>query len=182
MPWNDRTKRRLKLRDLDILTALIDTGTMGKAASRLGISQPAVSKAIAELEAALGVRLVDRERRGITPTPYGLALQKRSVAIFNDLRQGVQDIDFLSDPTTGEIRIGTTDPVSGRHRLALHRPAVAKAPAHLLPRRRYRGAVRGGDGALAVRRTTCAQSLAGGGFTGASVAARSPRLSNRDFF
>jgi len=112
MPWNDRTKRRLKLRDLDILTALIDTGTMGKAASRLGISQPAVSKAIAELEAALGVRLVDRGRRGITPTPFGLALQKRSVAIFNDLRQSVQDIDFLSDPTKGEIRIGTTEPIT----------------------------------------------------------------------
>jgi DNA-binding transcriptional LysR family regulator len=85
---------------------------MGKAASRLNVSQPAVSKAIAELEAALGVRLVDRGRRGITPTPYGLALQKRSVAIFNDLRQSVQDIEFLSDPTTGEIRIGSTDPVS----------------------------------------------------------------------
>jgi DNA-binding transcriptional LysR family regulator len=112
MPWNERTKRRLKLRDLDILATLIDAGSMGKAASRLNVSQPAVSKAIAELEGALGVRLVDRGRRGITPTPYGLALQKRSVAIFNDLRQSVQDIDFLSDPTTGEIRIGTTDPVS----------------------------------------------------------------------
>jgi DNA-binding transcriptional LysR family regulator len=112
MPWNERTKRRLKLRDLDILAVLIDAGTMGKAASRLNVSQPAVSKAVAELERALGVRLVDRGRRGITPTPYGLALQKRSVAIFNDLRQSVQDIDFLADPTTGEIRIGTTDPVS----------------------------------------------------------------------
>jgi DNA-binding transcriptional LysR family regulator len=112
MPWNERTKRRLKLRDLDVLATLIDAGTMGKAASRLNVSQPAVSKAVAELEAALGVRLVDRGRRGITPTPYGLALQKRSVAIFNDLRQSVQDIDFLSDPTTGELRIGTTDPVS----------------------------------------------------------------------
>jgi DNA-binding transcriptional LysR family regulator len=112
MPWNERTKRRLKLRDLDILATLIDAGSMGKAAGRLNVSQPAVSKAIAELEAALGVRLVDRGRRGITPMPYGLALQKRSVAIFNDLRQSVQDIEFLSDPTTGEIRIGSTDPVS----------------------------------------------------------------------
>ena len=112
MPWSDRVKRRLKLRDLDILTALIDTGSMGKAASRLNISQPAVSKAIAELEGALGVRLVDRGRRGIMPTAYGLALKRRSVAIFNDLRQSVQDIEFLSDPTTGEIRIGTTDPIS----------------------------------------------------------------------
>ncbi len=112
MPWNERTKRRLKLRDLDILATLIDAGSMGKAAGRLNVSQPAVSKAIAELESALGVRLVDRGRRGITPTPYGLALKRRSVAIFNDLRQSVQDIDFLSDQTTGEIRIGSTDPIS----------------------------------------------------------------------
>jgi DNA-binding transcriptional LysR family regulator len=111
MPWNDRTKRRLKLRDLDILMSLIETGSMGKAANRLGISQPAVSKAIVELEHALGVQLVDRSRRGVVPTPYGLALARRSVAIFNDLRQGVQDIDFLADPTKGEIRIGTTDPL-----------------------------------------------------------------------
>src|SRR5712691_9752206 len=112
MPWNDRTKRRLKLRDLDILMAIIETGSMGKAASRLNISQPAVSKAVVELEDALGVQLVDRSRRGVAPTPYGLALGKRSVAIFNDLRQGVQEIDFLSDPTKGEIRLGTTDPIA----------------------------------------------------------------------
>lgn len=111
MPWNDRLKRRLKLRDLDILTALLDTGSMGKAANRLGVSQPAVSKAIAELERTLGVRLVDRSRRGVVPTPYGLALKNRSIAIFNDLRQGVAEIDFLSDPTKGEIRIGATDPI-----------------------------------------------------------------------
>jgi len=53
MPWNDRVKRRLKLRDLDILMAVIATGSMGKAANRLKISQPAVSKAIVELEDAL---------------------------------------------------------------------------------------------------------------------------------
>src|ERR1051325_10340945 len=112
LPWNERTKRRLKLRDLDILMAVIDTGSMGKAAGRLNISQPAVSKAIVELEDALGVPLVDRSRRGVVPTPYGLALGKRSTAIFNDLRQGVQDIDFLADPTKGEVRIGTTEPVA----------------------------------------------------------------------
>jgi len=112
MPWDHRTKRRLKLRDLDILLAVVETGSMGKAAKRLNTSQPAVSKAVVELEDALGVRLVDRSRRGVVPTPYGLALAKRSVAVFNDLRQGVQDIDFLSDPTKGEIRIGTTEPIA----------------------------------------------------------------------
>jgi len=112
MPWDDRTKRRLKLRDLDILLAVVETGSMGKAAKHLNISQPAVTKAIIELEDALGVRLVDRSRRGVVPTPYGLALAKRGVVIFNDLRQGIQDIDFLSDPTKGEIRIGTTDAIA----------------------------------------------------------------------
>lgn len=111
LPWNERIKRRLKLRDLDILMALIEAGSMGKAASRLNVTQSAVSKAIAMLESALGVQLVERGQRGITPTSYGMALKKRSVAIFNDLRQGVQDIDFLSDPTKGELRIGSTEPV-----------------------------------------------------------------------
>jgi DNA-binding transcriptional LysR family regulator len=120
MPWNDRTKRRLKLRDLDILMAVIATGSMGKAAGRLNMTQPAVSKAIVELEDALGVQLVDRSRRGVVPTPYGAALGKRSIAIFNDLRQGVQDIDFLSDPSKGEIRLGATDPIV----VALVSPAI----------------------------------------------------------
>src|SRR5881227_2001797 len=120
MPWNNRIKRRLKLRDLDFLAALIETGTMGKAAIRLNVSQPAISKAIANLESALGVRLVDRSRRGIVPTPYGAALGKRSVAIFNDLRQGIQEIEFLSDPTKGEVRIGATEPVAA----AIVMPAI----------------------------------------------------------
>jgi DNA-binding transcriptional LysR family regulator len=50
MPWTDRIKRHLKLRDLDFLAALIETGTIGKAAGPLHVSQPAVSKAIADLE------------------------------------------------------------------------------------------------------------------------------------
>jgi len=111
MPWNDRIKRRIKLRDLDILMAVIEAGSMGKAASRLNISQPAISKAIVELEDALGVQLFDRGQRGVVPTPYGLALRTRSVSIFNDLRQSVQDIDFITDPTKGEIRVGLTEPI-----------------------------------------------------------------------
>src|ERR1700759_2634054 len=111
MPWDERTKRRLKLRDLDTLLAVVETGSMGKAAKRLNISQPAVSKAIVELEDALGVQLFDRSRRGVVPTLCGLALRKGGVSIFDDLRQGIQDIDFLSDPTKGEIRLGATEPI-----------------------------------------------------------------------
>jgi DNA-binding transcriptional LysR family regulator len=108
MPWDDRTRRRLKLRDLDILMAVVQAGSMGKAAERLNMSQSAVSKSIADLEHTLGVHLLDRSRRGIEPTMYGRALDRCGVTIFDDLRQGLKLIEFLSDPTVGELRIGTT--------------------------------------------------------------------------
>jgi DNA-binding transcriptional LysR family regulator len=98
MPWTDRTKRRLKLRDLEVLMSVIETGSMGKAVKHLGISQPGVSKTVVELEDALGVRLLDRSRRGVVATPYGVALQRQGAAVFNELRQAVQHIDFLADP------------------------------------------------------------------------------------
>lgn len=113
MPWNERTKRRLKLRNLDILMAVAETGSMGKAADRLNTSQPAISKAVGELENAVGFRLVDRSRRGVEPTPYGRALLKRGVAVFDELRQGIKDIEYLSDPTTGEVRLAATERVAG---------------------------------------------------------------------
>jgi DNA-binding transcriptional LysR family regulator len=112
MPWDDRIKRRLKLRDLDVLMAVVTAGGMGKAAAKLNVSQPAISKAIADLEQTLGVRLVDRSRRGAEPTPYGLALIKRGAAVFDELRQGMNDIDYLADPTTGELRIGVVEGVA----------------------------------------------------------------------
>ena len=112
MPWNDRIRRQLDLRDLDILMTVMQAGGMGKAAVRLHMSQPSVSKAMADLEHLLGVRLLDRSRRGAEPTPYGLALIKRGFAVFDELRRAVEDIDFLSDPTAGEIRIGTTEPIA----------------------------------------------------------------------
>ena len=65
--------RRLRLRDLHLFFTVVQEGSMAKAASRLGISQPAVSEVIAALEDALGVRLFDRNARGVEPTVYGRA-------------------------------------------------------------------------------------------------------------
>src|SRR5262249_22540771 len=95
-----------KLHDLRVLMSVVEGGSMSKAAERLATSQPAISRAIADLEYSLGVRLLDRGPRGIVPTPYGRALIARSVAAFDELRQGVKDIEFLADPTAGEVRIG----------------------------------------------------------------------------
>jgi DNA-binding transcriptional LysR family regulator len=98
--------RRLRLRDLHLFSEVVQHGSMAKAASHLGISQPAVSEVIADLERSVGVRLLDRSPRGVEPTAYGQALLKRSLAAFDELKQGVRDIEFLSDPTSGELRIG----------------------------------------------------------------------------
>jgi len=107
--WDDRIGRRLKLRDLHILMTVAQCGGIGKAAAQLAVSQPAVSKAIAAMEDTLGVRLLDRTAQGVEPTLYGSALLKWGVAVFDDLRQGVEEIEFLADPTTGEVRIGSTE-------------------------------------------------------------------------
>ena len=104
----ERIERRISLHDMRILMAVIQAGSMGRAAKRLATSQPAVSRSIADLENALGVRLLDRGPQGIEPTPYGSALVRRGVAVFDELGQGVRDIQFLADPTAGELRIGAS--------------------------------------------------------------------------
>src|SRR5258707_11337314 len=102
----EQISRRLKLRQLNVLVAVVRWGSMAKAAEHLSISQPVVSKTIADLESALGVRLLDRTSQGVEPTSHGLALLRRSEGIFNDLRASVSELEFLSDPTAGELRIG----------------------------------------------------------------------------
>jgi DNA-binding transcriptional LysR family regulator len=111
MDFSERIGRRLKLQDLHVLMTVVQAGSMGRAAQRLNTTQPAVSRGIAELEDALGVRLLDRSHQGVEPTTYGRALLHCAAAVFDDLRQGVRNIEFLSDPTLGEIRIGGDEPI-----------------------------------------------------------------------
>ena len=112
MQLNDRVGRQMKLQDLHVLMTVVKAGSMGKAAERLNTSQPSVSRSVAELEHALGVRLLDRHRQGVQPTEYGRALLDCGVAIFDDLRQGVENIEFLADPASGEVRIGSIIPLA----------------------------------------------------------------------
>src|ERR1041385_5976833 len=101
-----RQLRRMKLRDLDILSSVVRRGSMAKAASDLGVSQPAISEAIARLEAAADARLLDRTTRGVEPTVFGLALVKRATNAFDELEQGLREIESLADPTSGDVRVG----------------------------------------------------------------------------
>jgi DNA-binding transcriptional LysR family regulator len=112
MQLSDRIGRRMKLQDLHVLMTVVQAGSMGKAAQRLNTVQPAISRSIAELEHALGVRLLDRHRRGVEPTEYGRALLDCGAAVFDDLRQGVKNIEYLADPAAGEVRIGSIVPLA----------------------------------------------------------------------
>jgi DNA-binding transcriptional LysR family regulator len=112
MHWSDRIGRRLNPHDLHIFMAVVEQGNMARAADSLAISRPVVSRTIAGLEHALGVRLLDRGPHGVEPTLYGHALLKRSVAVFDELQQSVRDIESLGDPNAGEVRIGCTEPMA----------------------------------------------------------------------
>ena len=104
----ERIERRLKLHDVRVLMSVVEAGSMAKAAQRLGTSQPAISRSIADLEHTLGVRLLERSAWGVAPTQYGEAIIRRGVAVFDELQQGVRDIEFLADPTAGELRVGAS--------------------------------------------------------------------------
>jgi DNA-binding transcriptional LysR family regulator len=109
---DDLRLRRLKLRDLHILDAVAEAGSMAKAAPRLGMSQPAVSRVVADMEHLLGVPLFDRTSTGVELTRFGRALRHRTNIVTDELKQGLGELAFLADPTQGEIRIGTTEPMT----------------------------------------------------------------------
>jgi DNA-binding transcriptional LysR family regulator len=106
MDWAERIGHRIKLRDLHILRAVAQWGSMAKAANRLSVSHPVISKTISDLEHTLGVRLLDRSSQGVEPTVYGRALLKCGTAVFDEMRQGLKEIEFLTNANSEELRIG----------------------------------------------------------------------------
>jgi DNA-binding transcriptional LysR family regulator len=110
--WEQQIGRRLRLRDLFVFFTVVECGSMAKAADKLGVSTPSISEVIASLEHALGVRLLDRTSKGIVTTPYGEALLVRGRAAFDELRQGIRDIEFIADPSAGELRIGCPESIA----------------------------------------------------------------------
>jgi DNA-binding transcriptional LysR family regulator len=111
--WDSRIGRRITLRDLHILSFVVRSGSMAKAATHLATTQSVVSDAIANLESALGVRLLDRSAKGVEPTIYAKTLLKRSNVVFDELREGVKDIQALAASTAGEVRVACPEFLAG---------------------------------------------------------------------
>jgi DNA-binding transcriptional LysR family regulator len=106
MDWSDRIGRRIRLRDLHIVLAVAEEGSMTKASAKLAISHPVVSKTVSDLEQTLGVPLFDRNSRGVELTSFGQALLKCGTNVFDEMRQGLKQIEFLADPTSGKLAVG----------------------------------------------------------------------------
>src|ERR1700744_3721082 len=136
MKWTDRVGRRGKARDLHIALAVADARSMTRAAEELAVSYPVVSKTIADLEHTLGVKLFDRSISGVEPTHYGRALLKSGVAVFDEMRKGLQQIEYIKQPDAGELRISSSIVVdAGLLPVVIERFAqdFPRAVLHVLP-------------------------------------------------
>jgi len=110
--------QRIKLRELRMLMAVVHEGSMSKAAAKLALSQPAISKAIAEMEHTLGVSLLDRTAQGVEPTLYARPLLKWPNTVFDDLLH-YADIRIMPSRWPFVLVIGLFGPAY-RHNPGLH--------------------------------------------------------------
>ena len=124
-PASDRARHRPSLRELEVLIAVIETGKTTAAAHRLGISQPAVSRALVQLEAAVGRRLFERQGGRLLATPDAVALAAEAGPIFSILAR-ISSRDWRA-PETDSLRV--VAPPTAAHRF-LDRTVPAFAADH----------------------------------------------------
>jgi LysR family transcriptional regulator, hydrogen peroxide-inducible genes activator len=94
------------LRQLQYAVAVAETKSFRRAAERAHVSQPSLSAQIAELETAIGVRLFERDRRGVLVTPAGEELIARATRVLLDVEDLQDAAKRHIDPLTGTLRIG----------------------------------------------------------------------------
>ncbi|MEM6162285.1 LysR family transcriptional regulator [Erwinia sp. P6884] len=97
----------LNLDHLNTFRLVISRGSFSGAAEALGLSQPAVSLQIRQLEQALQARLIERTSRGIKPTPAGLTFSEHCMKIDAVVRTAVESVSLHSDDITGTVTVGT---------------------------------------------------------------------------
>jgi len=100
---------------LQVFLAVAEAGSFTRAAERIYLTQPAISKRIAALESEIGTRLFDRIGRGIHLTPAGEALLIRARHVLLELEDVKRGITNLSGSIAGELQVATS------HHIGLHR-------------------------------------------------------------
>ena len=100
----------MDLRHLRYFQAVAEELSFSRAAQRLNIAQPALSRAVQELEEELGVRLIDRNRRTIRLTPAGEVLLRETGLIFENLDDTLRKVRRTASGEDGELRLGYIGP------------------------------------------------------------------------
>ncbi|NOC85546.1 LysR substrate-binding domain-containing protein [Ruegeria sp. HKCCD6428] len=103
----DRALTRLKLRQLRLLVAVGAHGNIQNAARELGMSQPAATKMIQDLELDFEVKLFTRTNRGVVPTVFGETLIRHGKLIFAQVSNAAQELDDLNEGNSGRVVVGT---------------------------------------------------------------------------
>ncbi|AUH66698.1 HTH-type transcriptional activator CmpR [Paracoccus haematequi] len=109
-----RTYRQPTLRQIEVFKAVIETGTVSRAAETLNMSQPAASKLLSNLEADTGLDLFERRRGLLIPTERGQRFYEEVDRIFSGLDQIALAIDNLRSEERGRLTIGVLPALSGR--------------------------------------------------------------------
>lgn len=99
-------RANLRLKHLQLLVALDDLRNVGKVAAHLHVTQPAISKALAALEAGLGVRLFDRTARGMEPTEHGVCLIRYARGILSQLAEARDELRNISEGRITRVAVG----------------------------------------------------------------------------
>ncbi|MFK4441835.1 DNA-binding transcriptional LysR family regulator [Caballeronia udeis] len=106
--------RKLKLQQLIVVAKVIDSGSLLRAANEMGMTQPAITKAVQELEAFLDAPLFERSNRGVVPTELGRLLGQRAKSMITELRYLTDEINALQSGTAGHVIVGTLIAASAR--------------------------------------------------------------------
>jgi DNA-binding transcriptional LysR family regulator len=106
-------RRRVNLRQIEVFKAVMEHGTVSAAATALHVSQPAMSKSLAQLEADTALRLFDRVKGRLAPTEQGMLLYSEIDRIFGGVQQVENAIDALHRQVNGRLLVGVMPALSG---------------------------------------------------------------------
>lgn len=120
----------MNIDDIEYLVTVAEHGNIGRAAEALGLSQPALTRAVARLEALAGQRLFTRHPKGVVPTPAGDALLRRALRIRAEYDDAMRELEQMKSGQQGVLRLGYSPSVDkdlvidAARRLLLERPAA----------------------------------------------------------
>lgn len=118
----------VSLRQLRVFQAVARERNFSRAGDGLGLSQPAVSRAIGELESQLGLRLLDRSTREVTLTAAGQALVARLARALDELDQALADVQDLAQTRRGKVRVASSPTLSAHLMPACIAACAAREP------------------------------------------------------